>query len=80
MTIEQYVNKYNISYRELARRLEISAPFLIDLKNGRRKTISEKVGDKFKKVAPEIDIIKEQKIVYKIKGEWINGNKSWKFC
>lgn len=69
MTIEQYVNKYNISYRELARRLEISAPFLIDLKNGRRKTISEKVGDKFKKVAPEIDIIKEQKIVYKIKGE-----------
>ncbi len=67
MTIEQYVNKYKISYRELAKRLEISAPYLLDLKNGRRKTISEKVGDKFKEVAPEIDIIKEQKIIYKIK-------------
>lgn len=67
MTIEQYVNKFNISYRELAKRLEISAPYLLDLKNGRRKTISEKVGNKFKEVAPEIDIIKEQKIIYKIK-------------
>ena len=67
MTIEQYVKENNISYRELARKLEISAPFLIDLKNGRRKSISEKVANKFKKVAPEIDIIKEQKIVYKIK-------------
>lgn len=67
MTIEQYINKYNISYRELARKLEISAPYLLDLKNGRRKSISEKVANKFKEVAPEIDIIKEQKIVYKIK-------------
>ena len=48
MTIEQYVKENNISYRELARKLEISAPFLIDLKNGRRKSISEKVANKFK--------------------------------
>lgn len=45
MTIEQYVKENSISYRELARKLEISAPYLLNLKNGRRKTISEKVAN-----------------------------------
>ena len=56
MTIKEYVLKNNISYRELARRLNISVVYLCDLATGKRKTISEKVANIFKEVAPEIEI------------------------
>ena len=67
MTIKQYLKKENISLRELARRLNISAVYLSDLRDRKRQTISKKVADKFKEVAPEIDITEEEKIIYKIK-------------
>lgn len=70
MTIEQYVKEKNISYRELARRLGISRQTLLDLKNRKYSGLmKEKVGNKFLEVAPEIDIVKEVKIFYRIKGE-----------
>lgn len=69
MTIEQYINKYNISYRELARRIGISVTYLINLKNGANSLINEKIGERFKEIAPEIDIKKEVKYFYRIKEE-----------
>lgn len=67
MTIKEYVKIKKISYRELARRLNISVTYLCDLSKGKRKTISEQVFNKFKKNAPEIDIIVETKKYYRIK-------------
>lgn len=66
MTIREYVLKNNISYRELARKLNISVVYLCDLAKGRRKTISEKVANRFKEVAPEIEIIEETRKYYKV--------------
>lgn len=39
MTIREYVFKNNISYRELARRLNISVVYLCDLAKGRKRAI-----------------------------------------
>ena len=72
MTIQEYVSKNNISYRELARRLNISVVYLCDLVKERRKTISEKLANKFKEVAPEIEIMEETRKIYKI-----GGTKQW---
>lgn len=66
MTIREYVFKNNISYRELARRLNISVVYLCDLAKGRRRTISEKLANKFKEVAPEIEITEEIRKYYKV--------------
>lgn len=68
MTIQEYVSKNNISYRELARRLNISVTYLCDLAKKRKKTISEKVANKFKEVAPEIELIEETRKIYKLGG------------
>ena len=67
MTIREYVEINKISYRELARRLNISVVYLCDLRDKRRKNISEQLANKFKEVAPEIDIMTEIKKVYKLK-------------
>lgn len=67
MTIKEYVKINNISYRELARRLNISVTYLCDLSKGNRQTISEQVANKLKEVAPEIDIILEIKKIYRLK-------------
>ena len=69
MSISEYLEKHNISLRELARRLEISQTYLADLRDGKRKTISENLAYKFKEIAPEITIIKEVKSIYKVEGD-----------
>lgn len=66
MTIREYVFKYNITYTELAKRLNISTSYLYNLSEGKRKYISEKLANKFKEVAPEIDIKKETRVYFKI--------------
>ena len=66
MNIKEYLLKENISLRELARRLGISATYLADLRDGRRKTISYKTYIKFLTTAPEININKIKKVIYKM--------------
>lgn len=66
MNIKEYLKTKNISLRELARKLEISPTYLSDLRDGKRKSISEKVYKKFCIIAPEIDIKAEEKIIYKM--------------
>lgn len=66
MTIKEYVLKNNISYRELARRLNISVTYLCDLSEGKRETTSEKMANRFKKVAPEIEMTEEIRKIYKV--------------
>lgn len=73
MTIKEYIKKYNITYRELAKRLGISATYLSDLSKGRRLTMSGEVANRFNQIAPEIEIILEQKTIYKVRsGERIS--------
>ena len=69
MNIREYLEKQNISLRELARRLEISPTYLADLRDGKRKIISENLGYRFKEKAPEITIIKEIKLMYRVEGD-----------
>ena len=67
VTIREYVFKNNISYRQLARQLNISQAYLCDLSKGRRETISEEVANRFKAIAPEIDITVETRKFYRIR-------------
>lgn len=67
VTIREYVFRNNISYKQLAKQLNISQAYLCDLSKGRRETISENLANRFKEVAPEIDITTEIRKYYKIK-------------
>lgn len=67
MTIREYIFKNNISYRQLAKQLGISHTYLYDLSKSKRKTISEEVANRFKAIAPEIDVMVETKKYYRIR-------------
>ena len=67
MTIREYVFKNNISYRQFAKQLNISQAYLCDLSKGRRETVSEEVANRFKAIAPEIDITVEIRKYYRIR-------------
>lgn len=67
VTIREYIFKNNISYRQLAKQLGISHTYLYDLSKSRRKTISEEVANRFKAIAPEIDMTVETKQYYRIR-------------
>lgn len=66
MTIQEYVEKNGISIRAFAMKIGISSTYLADLINKRRTHISEELANRIKEVAPEVGIIKETKIVYKV--------------
>ena len=66
MTIQEYVEKNGISVRKFATKIGISSTYLSDLINKRRTHISEELAKKIKENAPELGIIKETKIVYKV--------------
>lgn len=67
VTIREYIFKNNISYRQLAKQLGISHTYLYDLSKSKRKTISEEVANRFKAIAPEIDVMVETKKYYRIR-------------
>lgn len=64
MTIQEYMEKNDETYRTLAKKLDISHTYLCNVAKGWNKYISEELANKIRLACPEVDIYTEIETKY----------------